>query len=297
MANSRAPVSQTVIDTIRNQHRAAVDLQSVLRQQALAAEKAIESIRKQALAFSRIRDEIQRTSESLNRQALAHKTFVNHLLEENRRVAEQLRQWVQDQPKRDKEEQEALEKFAEIGWYSDPKMPWGAPMKLVKALSEKNAGEVVEAIREYFRERTDAIEREIEESYPSRKHILCDAFQAHREGKYNLSIPVFLTQADGIWRDKFANSLFIGRDRKNIVYDHASDFQRNIYRPMFELFKTSIALWKSEAERDTSFDELNRHQILHGETVSYGTEQNSLKAISFLSWLCWILNETNGEAS
>ena len=37
--------------------------------------------------------------------------------------------------------------------------------------------------------------------------------------------------------------------------------------------------------------ELNRHQVLHGEVVDYGTEENSLKAISLLNYCATVLPE------
>ena len=41
-------------------------------------------------------------------------------------------------------------------------------------------------------------------------------------------------------------------------------------------------LWANERERPSSFNALNRHQVLHGESVDYATEQNSFKAIALL---------------
>ena len=64
------------------------------------------------------------------------------------------------------------------------------------------------AIGSYFRERIDSIERDLSGAYPRRSQILHDAFEAHRTGKYTLSIPVFLSQADGIWYDQFSKDLF-----------------------------------------------------------------------------------------
>ena len=46
--------------------------------------------------------------------------------------------------------------------------------------------------------------------------------------------------------------------------------------------KNNNPRWASEKERDSSFDALNRHQVLHGEAVDYAKEENSLKAISLL---------------
>ena len=36
---------------------------------------------------------------------------------------------------------------------------------------------------------------------------------------------------------------------------------------------------------------LNRHEVLHGESVDYGTEINSLKAISLLYYIASVLGE------
>ena len=121
--------------------------------------------------------------------------------------------------------------------------------------------------------------------------MLRDAFNAHREGKYNLSVPVFLTQADGMWGEKFSTNLFSHNGRKTAVSDDILQVKYGLFKSIFSLFLTPLPLWKSESERESSFNELNRHQVLHGEVVDYGTEQNSLKVISFLSCLCWVLND------
>jgi len=52
-------------------------------------------------------------------------------------------------------------------------------------------------------------------------------------------------------------------------------------------------LWQSSSERGSSFKGLNRHQILHGEVIDYGTRRNSLKTIAFLSWLNWVLGASD----
>ena len=45
------------------------------------------------------------------------------------------------------------------------------------------------------------------------------------------------------------------------------------------------------AQQPDGFSELNRHQVLHGEVTEYGTEQNSLKAISLLNYCAFVLPE------
>ena len=56
--------------------------------------------------------------------------------------------------------------------------------------------------RQPLKTRLDIIEEALIDSYPHRGHLFQQAFEAHREGKYGLSIPVFLTQADGIFWDQ-----------------------------------------------------------------------------------------------
>ena len=51
----------------------------------------------------------------------------------------------------------------------------------------------------------------------------------------------------------------------------------------------SLPISASEYERDEYFNELNRHQVVHGESLDYGTEINSLKSISLLNYVTQVL--------
>ena len=62
--------------------------------------------------------------------------------------------------------------------------------------------------------------------------------------------------------------------------------------------EVTLPLWMSKgdrAKRRDLFVRLNRHQVLHGEPVDYGTEENSLKAISLLNYLHWILSQATKQ--
>ena len=183
--------------------------------------------------------------------------------------------------------------LAERGWHLDPQMHAATPKRLAHLLSgsPESADEV---LIDYFRQRCDAIERELEESFPRRKHLLHSAFEAHRQGKFNLSVPVFLIQADGIWWDRFSRTLSIHRDRRAIAKEAISQLGDEYVQPIakllfIDLLNNSIPIYKSENQRNKAFQELNRHQVLHGEVVDYGTEKNSLKAVSLLNFLRFVL--------
>lgn len=211
-------------------------------------------------------------------------------VEENDDAIRRITKRLLEEPLDTKTRQENLEKLAELGWYLDPGMTLFAPTQLVRALSEGHEQEVLDAVRNYYAQRLDVIEETVRASFPHRDEILRDAFDAHRDGKYSLSVPVLLTQVDGMWHDRVSKSLFMRRERSEAVDDLDQENQHRFFEPLIGVFNESIPLWMSVNERSATFTELNRHQVLHGEVVDYGTEENSLKAISFLSFSCWVLD-------
>ena len=46
-----------------------------------------------------------------------------------------------------------------------------------------------------------------------------------------------------------------------------------------------LPLWVGEGGRTSNFTGLNRHEVLHGESVGYGTAKHSLQAIALLSYV------------
>ncbi len=187
----------------------------------------------------------------------------------------------------EKQRQECLKTLSDNGWFWSPDTPIEQLQLFTDSLAEK-AGCEKDAIGSFLRKRIDSIERELSESYPRRSQILHDAFEAHRAGKYTLSIPVFFSQADGIWQDRFDENFFAAsKRRKRTLQDCKDDPQLRYVATMLTLLEPmktgdNNPLWANKTERDSSFDALNRHQVLHGESVDYATEQNSFKAISLL---------------
>ena len=46
--------------------------------------------------------------------------------------------------------------------------------------------------------------------------------------------------------------------------------------------KDNNRMWASRKDRRSLSNAVNRHQVLHGETVDYAKKENSLKAIALL---------------
>ena len=96
------------------------------------------------------------------------------------------------------------------GWFPDFDLSLVQVRLLAEAFASdpEQAHEANQELCNRFRDRLDNIESELKSEFPNRSEILSDAFQAHRQGQYNLSVAVFLTQVDGLFYDRFLKNLF-----------------------------------------------------------------------------------------
>ena len=196
-----------------------------------------------------------------------------------------LHRWLEEQPLRDRE---SLARLARMGWFLGPDMPVAAIPKLGKAV-ERAPIEVDVLVGQYIRRHLDDIESRLTGSYPDRTHLFREAFGAHRDCRYSLSIRAFLCEADGIFYERFRTSLF-RRGRRDAVSAFSSEVMGRFFQAVLHPFEKDVDLWMDTDKLDDAFDGLNRHQVIHGTKVDYNTELNSLKAISLLDNLVWVLN-------
>ena len=181
---------------------------------------------------------------------------------------------------------EGLLAMAKVGWYLDPNMPEATLRRVKDEIEALSLEEVNAAFANYFRAELDRIEASLTANHPVRANLIASAFKAHRSGSFELAIPVLLAQADGISRDIAGCQLY---NRKWIGYVRRSALEE-IEKAYFAPLTEDIPLWYSEQQRGAGHAELNRHAVMHGETVDYGTEENSLKAISLLNYVSYVLS-------
>ncbi len=284
-----------------------LNLQKAIRQQALVHKQFAEQFRRRNEEFSkrlaeqwrqcneefskRLAEQQRQITEQQQKQfAESWRQFEEQLRRLSNEFAEQLRRLNEEIP-------EGLQRLGEEGWFLDPEMP-AFLLQEAERLFDEHPDEIAEGLSNFFRTRLDVIEEALIDSYPHRGHLFQQAFEAHREGKYGLSIPVFLTQADGIFWDQTSGkqNLFI-RQRERACREYASQISNSYVGAYWHPLSITLPLWMTSKERGDSFDGLNRHQVLHGESVDYGTEPNSLKAISLLSYLRWIFSKIDKRAS
>ena len=183
-------------------------------------------------------------------------------------------------------------RMGQRGWFLDPQMPMSLLWHLADTL-EESPEEADELLMQWFQERLDEIEEELVKACPRRARVLRSAFNAHRQRDFNNSVLAILKEADGMWYDLFGRNVFIARDRKSIVKSIEEKQPYGlVWTSLGPLLQSTLPLWMNEIERQKwmkkhqtgSFTGLNRHEVVHGISVDYGTEKNSLRAISFLNW-------------
>lgn len=190
--------------------------------------------------------------------------------------------------------QEALILLGQHGWYLDPEMSLPALWELKGALADGNVLEAEEALVDYFEGRLSEIEESISIKYPHRIHLIRSAFGAHRRGEYALSVPVLLAQADGICKETVDQYLFIRQDKKPSTAIYVAQLAADTYMAaLLSPLATTLPIGATEKERPEGFTALNRHMVLHGESLDYGSKINSLKTVSLVNYVAHVLPADN----
>ncbi|WP_165482740.1 hypothetical protein [Legionella gresilensis] len=162
--------------------------------------------------------------------------------------------------------------------------------------------ELEDALMELTKRIISITEDNIGKIWKSRKDIIKQAFWAHQEGLYSLSIPVFLAQADGICHEIFGCHIFSNysgniKTKVQEILDKENNTPLKIAFLKVLTETTSltdnIKTRNEKIQSDPLYGPLNRHAILHGEDLSYAKEANSLRCISLLSFLIMVKDCTS----
>lgn len=186
--------------------------------------------------------------------------------------------------------QEAIIMLGKQGWYWDSVIPYPVLWQLEALLIEGAVAEVEDSLVEHFENRLSEIEKSILEEFPHRGHLVRAAFGAHRRKEYELSIPVFFAQTDGIYKEVANEYLFMKKNNAPgtatyVEQISADSFTVALLGPLTQ----TLPINASVKDRPEGFHMLNRHTVLHGESLDYGSKINSLKAISLINYVVYVL--------
>lgn len=190
---------------------------------------------------------------------------------------------------------EAILVVANEGWYIDPdEMSFDAPAQLAQKILDGRKDEAEIFLIEHFRERISTIVAELSTQFPSRKTIFEQAMEAHRLGLYAVCVPTYLIQVDGVCVEISKKHFFMkARGNKNGHPQIASYIKEITEDPLTLAMLAPLTEIHSinQTNREAGFNKLNRHTVLHGESLDYATEAISLRALSMLYYVSRSLKE------
>lgn len=155
----------------------------------------------------------------------------------------------------------------------------------IQSLYNKKSAEARDEIDDYMLRKYDKqlLERivknwERKKWLASRMPILRQAVEAHLEGKYWVAIPAILPQVEGIIVEGYGHDGMVPFNTVITYLDEllSTDDRRSIRKMLNKRVNQFI---NKVLFRHNYKALLNRHAILHGWDIDYGTQVNSLKAI------------------
>ena len=184
-----------------------------------------------------------------------------------------------------------LIELANRGWFITMSIEIPDIHQLAELIKNEKEKEINKFMGDFIENDIENIMKNIFENFPKRKKIILKAYHAHKKKDYELSIPIFLIQADGICLDILNKNLYsrckngtprIAKSLKEL----GNGWIKNSF---IELLRNPnlYNFWKNEPFYSKT---LNRNKILHGESINYGTNINSLKIISLLYYLSKDIN-------
>ncbi len=174
-----------------------------------------------------------------------------------------------------------LKPMAKYGWYIAEDYPIFHTMEIADMIEKKEMDKVDLEMKRFYEKNLNSVKDKLVSAYPERSEIIKEAFMAHKKKLFFASIPLFLIQADGICEEK----LFLRRNEKAEL--RKIIFKNDTPKEIIELL-TLITKENSIDKRYYNSKKnkiLNRHGVIHGLDLKYGTMINSYKAMSLLCFI------------
>lgn len=202
-------------------------------------------------------------------------------------IAENVRTWPEWQ-------RENWRKAADMGWYFN----WETPISSSNEAVEAGKDALNQFMTTQIENDWDKLTEIIKKLCPERAPILDEAFALHKEQRFIASIPLFLSQIDGICAQYLGSFLFSDHEKRteniqNILSESSDAFLKLTLSSLSE--KNPYGERISKNSKKNKERGPNRNGILHGSRkhLDYGTKTNSLKCFSLLCFVVFTLVDTN----
>ncbi|AOW16302.1 hypothetical protein LPB03_01965 [Polaribacter vadi] len=159
--------------------------------------------------------------------------------------------------------------FAAHGWCIFDGSTIEDVLFLLKLYNEERFVEADKNFMKLYEDNINDIESDLSSINKDTSHIIKEAIQCHKKGFYFASTILLISLTDGIAEGKlFTNGFFQKIKRKNKKHF------------LLDVFNEKNLVNKHFIPKKSSSSELMRHGIMHGNSINYGSQINSLKALS-----------------
>jgi len=151
-------------------------------------------------------------------------------------------------------------------------------------------------VLETFSVEQNNIFKSIHKIIPHRKSITLEIESLYKSNFYNTVVVLCYTQVDGICNENL-NYGFFDTDRKThelkIKELEPNDSLASKIAIQLKEPKNEISRYVKNEVNDKTYklDSFNRHLVLHGHSIHFGTQLNAIRAILLLDFVCALINE------
>ena len=159
-----------------------------------------EKMRPAIIAIGQIRKQIEPIIQEI---ATAFQSFVKA----NPHIFEAIGKYVAQAPIWQERQKQNVVFMAQNGWFPNWFTFFYKP--------DEEVTDVDALMTMHLNDRWEDLTAKIIELCPSREHVFRAAFKLHEEGNYIASIPLFISQADGIFCEEIKTFLFAGKSKED----------------------------------------------------------------------------------
>ena len=194
-----------------------------------------------------------------------------------------------------------LKYLVKNGWYISDHIFENCSFKdLYFYTREGNVSKFEEFVIKTFDSKFEKIMKTLHESFPERIQLFNEIEQLYKLTFYNSLINLCYSQVDGIC-NKVWGLGFFDVDKKNnynLKLPNNLNFKGDsvnsiissqLSEPKNEITKHSKDFSFTDEEKIKSF---NRHFVIHGHSINYGSKKNAIRAILLLEFVTWLANES-----
>ena len=184
--------------------------------------------------------------------------------------------------------------FSNYGWIAYSRINTKFMEKANKIFEEEGLEKAEEFISDYYIENSEEMKKYIQfssEEFRIRRHLIDNAFEDYKNGKYYSAIPIFLTIADGVINDYTKNKGFFTEGVDLDCWDCLVECDKGL--------KKIKSIYNSARKKTTTYEIKipYRNGILHGRDLNYGNKFVAGKCIVMLLAISeWIGSKKNEES-